>query len=406
MSVSGFAIGMGTRSFSLICILLLATISFASATDFTVNCPESTDNQFLTAQRVDHQPIRIHNNSQLLLDQSINGWPGSGTPDSPIEISDYRIENNDIGIWIEHVTLAFIIHNCETNNWDTSYWDSIGIWIRNCTYGAILDSYVHMKEVGIKIEDSDNITIYQTTTHDCHTGVSIFNSSNILLDSNNLGWNDYIGVIFNQTENCWITNNLLIALPDYGIICTQDNFTSIMDCVITGAYLGDNQFSHNGIVSLSSRYLDIHRVDIVNCIIGIELFETRHTIVLDCNIANNTDYGLYLHPETYNVSILSNHFGPENGINAYDDGYGNDWYYNYWSDYSGSGYYFIPGLDESIDTEPHTLRPPISSAPPTTTSTTSTAIGDDFLFRLILSFGIGFELVVISYLLCKRQKSS
>ncbi|MFW9806006.1 MAG: NosD domain-containing protein [Candidatus Thorarchaeota archaeon] len=390
---------MSRRSLSLIFILIIMVLSFSSASKSVSGSSISVDNQTLAAQRVDHGPILIQNNTDFLAQKIVNGWSGDGSGSFPIRIPDYRIEGYQVGIEIANVDLSFLISNCETSNYELTYLDSVGIRIRNCTMGVITHSYAHMKEIGLSIEDSYNITIAETTTNDCHTGISVSNSTYVFIESNNLGWNDSTGIVLNQTERCWIYDNSLIALPDYGILCTRTNFTTIAENNITSTYLGDDQFSHYGLASYSSWYLIIESTEIAFCKVGIDLINNGHSYVAFCNIVGNTEFGIMLHSSSYNITLNSNYLG-FNGINAYDTGSNNYWDSNYWSDYTGQGYYNIPG-GQSVDLNPRLFPGETIEDPPPTT----TAQNGDYL-RLVLSFGIGFEIIIILYLVNRRRKNS
>jgi hypothetical protein len=186
----------------------------------------------------------ILNNNDFLEQKLANGWSGNGTPDDPIIISDYRIAFEQEGIVIENVNLSFVIQNCEISDNKYQYLNSVGVRIKNCTHGAILDSCANMKETGVKIENSDNITLYNTTIYFCYTAVSLFNSTNILLVENILSCNDFEGINVTLTENCQIFDNSIISVPDYGIFCVNDNFTIISNNEISSTNLDDEQFSH------------------------------------------------------------------------------------------------------------------------------------------------------------------
>ncbi|MHA2295121.1 MAG: hypothetical protein ACXADA_03850 [Candidatus Hodarchaeales archaeon] len=59
--------------------------------------------------------------------------------------------------------------------------------------------------------------------------------------------------------------------------------------------------------------------------------------------------------------IYRNYFynnSQDSGISqAYDEGFNNTWYGNYWSDYSGAGVYLIDGLSGSVDPMPVGYKP-------------------------------------------------
>ncbi|MFW9834661.1 MAG: right-handed parallel beta-helix repeat-containing protein [Candidatus Thorarchaeota archaeon] len=401
MFTSGLSVVTGKRYACLSFLFLLVVLSLPLSISYSPSAPLLVVVDSLPAQRIDHGPILIRNNSDFLEQKSTYGWSGNGTEDFPIVISDYRIEDYQVGIDIENIDLYFIIRNCEINDFEYLNQSTYGIRMKNCTHGTIDAAYTNMKETGVLIEDSDNITISHSIIHDCQTAVSIFNTSNIFIETNHFGWNDYTGIVLNQTERCWILDTFLLGLPDYGILCVRDNCTTIADNVITSGAQGDSQFSHYGISSLSSWNLVIEAVDISFCYVGVDLFDTKDSYVGYCNFTGNSYYGIFLHPETYNMTIRENHFGP-NGLNAHDDGQNNYWDSNFWSDYIGEGYYYIPGSAESVD-----LNPRIFSQPTTTsTSPTSNHETDDinYRFRLILSFGIGLEIVLVTYLLYRRKR--
>ena len=408
---------MRKRYVTLQCFMLLLvcfSISTTSYTDVT-----SSNSKFFegAVQIVVHDAIIIRNNTDFLEQKVANGWPGNGSVEDPILISNYRIEFEQEGIVIENVDLSFVIQNCETGDYEYDYWNSVGIRIKNCTHGVILDSTAHMKKTGVRIEKSDNITLYNTIIHDCYTGVSILNSSNIILAENNLSWNDFEGINVTLSERCQIFDNSIVAVPDYGIVCLNDKFTTLENNDISSTYLDDEQFSHVGILSAMSWNLWIYEAYIIDCWIGINTLMTTDYYVIACEIANSIDTGIFLGSGTSNVTLVNNYLGSTSGSNAYDEGIGNVWDNpysqegNWWSDYSGSGYYYIAGPAGSIDHHPSAFQPGTSTAFPTTSHPTLTTpppngSGPPIVlpFREIMIVGIAIELVVILYLLERRNQ--
>jgi hypothetical protein len=377
-----------------------------------------------TNLRVDHSPIEIHNNSDFLLQKSTNGWNGTGLLGNPIIISDYRINCTQIGISIENVDLYFMIVNCETSNYEYQYSNSIGIKIRNCTHGVIGESVANLKEIGILVENSNNMSLYRSVIHDCSTGMVIFNSTDFIIAHNNLSFNQNIGLVLNRTARCWADSNIILELPDCGIFCVIDNFTSLTGNQVSSTSLADNQFSHIGIVSLVSWNLLIDGTIIGYCAVGINLLATRDSVVQRSSISDCTVYGLYVENDSMNLTIVENEFQSTASTNAYDDGAENIWNGNYWSDYSGTGYYYILGSAESVDYNPRgpttQTSPPVStttspsqtsSIPPQTSTTippppSSTGSGfppNTLLIREVILIGIFLEIVIILIILSKRK---
>jgi hypothetical protein len=375
--------------------------------------PIITEGYSTASLRDSHEPITILNNSDFLAQKEANNWTGTGEPHDPITISDYRIEFSYEGITIMNVDLHFAIINCETGDYETEYWGSTGIRINNCTNGAIEESLAHMKHIGILIEDSIHITLHYNTVHDCYTGVKVLWSKFILLDNNNFGWNDWRGIEMNRTDMCTVTDNSIIAIPDYGIVCTHDNSTQISGNEITSTYLEEEyeEFAGFGFYSINSWNLALWANYIHECRTGIRMDYANGVWIWEGNVTLCTEYGVYLSEETFNITLLDNYIGPCEKSNAYDAGSNNHWdepllhVGNYWSDYNGTGYYYIPGPAGSIDHFPNGFIPgddghtetTLPGTSPTDQIPTNTTTGpDDGEFQpLLLAISVGSTVVLV-----------
>jgi parallel beta-helix repeat protein len=90
-------------------------------------------------------------------------------------------------------------------------------------------------------------------------------------------------------------------------------------------------------------------------------YDGGNCTITDNWILYNTEYGIKLDDSTSENFIFNNSLGWNGISNAVDDGIGNLWDFgdetgNYWHDYSGSGWYTIPGSAESIDHYPQLLE--------------------------------------------------
>jgi hypothetical protein len=382
----------------------------------SVNLPERL---FLPTQRVSHGPIIINNNTDFLAQKEANNWDGNGDSDSPIEIFNYRIEFSQEGITIKNVDLYFYIGNCETGDYDTQYWDSTGIKLVNCSNGVIEASEVHLKDTGILIEDSSNIILNTTTVHDCFTGIKVIRSDFINVFENNFGSNDMVGINLTLTDRCFIGYNSILQVPDFGIICLYDNRSLFEGNTITSTYLGDEQFANIGLYTFASNTTGVISNIIADCESAIEMRMTHSAWIFDCVLSNTIDYGIYLGEDTFNVEVEENYLGPTEGSNAYDSGVGNSWDNpmfqsgNYWTDYVGSGYYYIPGSAGSIDHFPRSYIPTTSTSTITTVttttqtgSTTQGTIGGTVPYTqlLVIVFGGSGLIIIIAIILIINKK--
>lgn len=384
-----------TFGFILLLVCTLAKVGGPISDDLDIAKVQSS-----LAERVDYEPIFIDGNTDMLAQRNSNSWTGTGESNSPITIADYRIEFYDKGITIENVDLYFIIENCEIGDVDSQYYTSTGIKLDNCTNGVISNSLAHMKETGIFIKNSEHITLNGTTVYDCAAGVSVEDSYHITISNNNFGWNDFVGVNITGSNQCTVYANSILSVPYFGIMCICDTSTFIFDNIITSGYLDDEEFDHIGILSYYSVNLAISETNVSDCAMGLEMQKTDGAWVWDCSFVRTTEYGIYLHDDTYNVTIVQNCIIPTEGITAYDGGEANSWddvyseVGNYWSDYSGSGYYHISGPAASIDHFPNLFTCDCGDSNYTATSN-ATNLGEG-VEPLVMLIAIGSSAVIIT----------
>ncbi|MFW9769298.1 MAG: NosD domain-containing protein [Candidatus Thorarchaeota archaeon] len=410
---------MEKKTAILVGLVLILVGSSVSTFDYKLRNNSSMEKSATLAQMVYHDPIIIMNNSDFLTQKVANGWPGTGEWDSPILISDYIIEFSHEAITIMNVDLYFYIGNCQTLDYFFPYWGSTGIKLVNCSNGVIQMSVADMKDTGILIQNCTSIEVNSTTVHDCFTGIKILDSKNIEILENNLGWNDWVGVNSTMNDLCVIAHNSILEVPDYAIISLYDNQTYIEGNTITSTYLGDPQFSNIGVYTLASNDTELVSNYIANCESGIEMIMANNPRISDCTVSNTIEYGIYLGEGSSGATIEENYLGPTEGSNAYDSGDGNSWdnpvslIGNYWSDYEGSGWYYIPGSAGSIDHYPMIYTPPTITTTTTTGSTTTTTpttsptiIGDPFSNTLIASIIIGGSglIMVVAVILIIRDR--
>jgi parallel beta-helix repeat protein len=93
--------------------------------------------------------------------------------------------------------------------------------------------------------------------------------------------------------------------------------------------------------------------------IGIVLEHTNHSKILDNSVYGNSQYGIQIALYSHNNSVYGNSIGwndptsdtRRNAVDMGEDNYFDDNISigNYWSDYTGLGFYVIPGSANSVD---------------------------------------------------------
>jgi parallel beta-helix repeat protein len=92
-----------------------------------------------------------------------------------------------------------------------------------------------------------------------------------------------------------------------------------------------------------------------NAVFGCLLHDSTECKLVNNTVTHNSWIGIYLHYSDHCIVYL-NRLGYNGDGNALDEGFSNSWdngtHGNYWTDYSGSGPYTIPGLAGSADNHP------------------------------------------------------
>ena len=352
----------------MVLVLLTVTLSYGSLGISVDSTPMD-----VSAPAESRGPIYIDGNGDLLSQKASNSWNGSGAEGDPVVIADYYIESDIDCILIVNVTLYFRIESCELTT--NSTYGGNGISVVDSENGHILDCYIHMRHFGIFVDGSDHISIERVTTHDCIGGVFVIDSAFVSVVHNNLGWNDYTGLVLNLTTHAYCYDNSIVGNWDIGIDLKNDTNTHMRDNVIASCRIG--------IQSIFSENLVIENLTAYDCQDGIDVHAGWNIFILGSYIHNCSHYGIFLGSWTSNISVVLNTFGPNNEHgNAYDDGEGNSWDDTYsqignnWSDYSGSGYYYIPGSAGSVDHYPFGFQTSTTITTTTTTPTTTTTTSE------------------------------
>ena len=330
-------------------------------------------------------------------------------------IRDARGTSKDLaGIFMHNATACSISNNVVTNITATGSWNARGIWLddsHNNTFGSSTAvSHVNAtgNAVGILLYRSD------TNTFSSSTDVSHVNATNgtagilLYLSNNNTfssttnvsyvnGTNSSVGMLLDVSEN-----NAFGSSTTVSYVNASDEAVGI---VLRGA--ANNTLKATVIESVDSAAADA---------VGLGLSDSADNEFYDCAIrdltAGNETYGVLVVENSTNNTIsdgevrdtnhgicvqdsdnnkiqrnmIVNNTGGATGVNvthdsdrntmegncfidnipqARDDGGGNVWNGNYWSDHTGSGPYNIGGAANSADDNPLDECPlVVAPAPP------------------------------------------
>ncbi|MHA1613422.1 MAG: right-handed parallel beta-helix repeat-containing protein [Candidatus Thorarchaeota archaeon] len=226
------------------------------------------------------------------------------------------------------------------------------IYLEWCSYCKVVNNTItNVFSNAVYLSNSDNCKVIDNNLLNCGTGIYLIRSpyteirGNTILDSN------LQGIFSILSPGCTIERNVIEDSVYYGIHLNyrSDNFIILNNTL--GGCLGVAID-----ISLDPYFLDR----------GFQLGD-----IIGNNVTNNPGIGINIGPRVTNLTIHSNVIASNELGNANDDGMFNQWDNgldtgNGWSDYSGIGFYEIPGSASSVDRFPERiggLVPPSLSSP-------------------------------------------
>ena len=200
-------------------------------------CPlaRSTEQPSLYSARVSHDSIYIRNDTDLLRQAAVERWPGAGTPDNPIIISNYIIDASQAtegcaGIHIENTALYVRIENCEIYGGRPAY--KGGIFLYNTTHVTIVNVYVCDDNFGIDLQMCSDSALISCTVERSGFGYRLRSSDSCAcINCTALYIEGAFGFLLERTQNCTLAG--CSALNNaYGICICVSNTTRVEGCWI------------------------------------------------------------------------------------------------------------------------------------------------------------------------------
>ena len=356
----------------------------------------SSDNTVVnnTISGYDCDGVRLYSSSNNTL--SSNNFVNNGI----------RISGDVVEYWRHTITTDNLVNGKILGyfwNWTSGTIDGTQygqIIFANCTGVTVEDGVFSNASVGIALGHSSYCSLMNNTiSGNSHYGVYIDSSSNITVVNNTISGNDRDGLRLESSldntlsSNNFVNNGIYISgneVEYWRHSITADNlvngkllgyFWNLTSGIIDGIQYGqvilanctaviveDGVFSNLtvGIELGYSAYCSLMNNTISGNEEGVSVASSSNNTVLNNTISGN-NYGVYLHPSSDNNLIYLNIIADNNNGNARDYGTGNHWNStvtgNYWSDYTGTGVYHVPGSAGSIDYYPFVY--PRETTPPT-----------------------------------------
>jgi parallel beta-helix repeat protein len=268
-----------------------------------------------------------------------------------VNISNFIISNPLYGQLFLINCSNFVITNQILSNTNS------GLQISHCSNLTVVNnSCFNNNEYGISIEYSKNISLVNNTCNKNEHGIKISYSSYTYL-VNNFCCNNSNGIfIFSLTNYVFIANN----------ICNDNNWSGVrlgdmFYCSIINNTCNSNEFGFS-LYNIEFSTITNNTFN-GNYEYGLKIYQIKHCLIRFNTFTMISDYAIYFDSGSYFNYIFHNNFFTiysEGTSQAYDDAVNNFWYNetisegNYWSDWSGVGYYEIDGASGATDLYPLT----------------------------------------------------
>jgi len=278
----------------------------ANMDSFEKDFPKNVlDKKYSIKDHIQHDPIRIDNNTDLNETAQTEGWPGDGSINNPYIIEEYNIDGDEHGycLYIGNTTDHFVIRNCYLHNASGNY----STWT---------------KESGLNIYNSENGVVENNTISNNYNGISTSECHDNKISNNTVSFNDNQGIYIDPfgDSNDIISGNFVSHNGGYGIYLDRIYWSKLINNTVYdngdhGIYLARG-CRHN---TLSGNIISYNNKDGINYLTG------RYNRIENNTISNNNNNGLNLWASSqYNI-ISRNVFDSNGEKGIYiQDGDGNE----------------------------------------------------------------------------------
>nr|QNO54991.1 hypothetical protein KIHMDPCI_00002 [Methanosarcinales archaeon ANME-1 ERB7] len=305
-----------------------------------------SSNNSITGNTFVNDGLSVDDSYQNTVEENIvNGKPLVYLEDA----SDYTVE--DAGQVIVVNCTNITVENLDLAN------TSVGVALWKTEDSKVLNNTVSNNGNGISISRSSNNRITGNNVgNNSIGGISLWGSSNNIITGNNV-CNSSIGGIslWNSCNNNTITGNTFV---NCGLSVFEPYQNAVGDNTVNGkplVYLVDaSEYTVRDagqVILVSCTNITVEGLDLSNTSVGIELWKTEDSKVLNNTVSNNSNRGIIL-SDSSNNSIYINNFinntgnvysyastniwnSPEEITYTYDGTTYASYLGNYWADYKG-----------------------------------------------------------------------
>jgi parallel beta-helix repeat protein len=257
-----------------------------------------------------------------------------------VSISGFTVLNatGASGMYLETSEYSLIINNTILSN-------DVGISLQNSAHitidnNTISHNYHELPHSGIHLENVNYSTIANNKILDNDDGVYLLYSSFNIIRGNDASSNDYSGITLEWSDNNSISNSTA-SNNNYGIYLSYsgnnelmnntfvnnglfvsnsysntvtDNTVNDKPLVYREAVSGQSITDAGQVILVNCDNITVKNIEVVNASVGMELWGTNNSTIMNITASNNIDTGIYLLYSSNN--ILTNNTATSNFLNG------------------------------------------------------------------------------------------
>lgn len=244
---------------------------------------------------IEHEPINIEGNYDLITQADSEGWIGNGSQYNPFIITGLFIDSGSFSIRLEDIDMYIKISECQLTEADT-----IGILLYEVFNVVIINNTITNTDIGIQLVYSiENTVVNNTLVDNRDYGINLEESSSNIIVNNTISNNQEYGIYLDSSQDNILIGNQLSNCSFY-IWDTDEDYNlqkEVSNNLVNGKSLFYLQNMTNSVVPTG-----VGQIVLVNCtnieIINQEITKTTGAIIIaNCN---NIDI---------NNNVLTNNFG-------------------------------------------------------------------------------------------------
>lgn len=271
------------------------TISIDKLNTNTIDSTPLNDNKYQF-----HEPIVITSEEDLIL----QGWPGSGTENSPYLIEGLNITSPTTCISIFNIQVYLVVKNCILN---VTHHLVSGSIIRDSKYVQFTNCIIESKTMGLEIIESEDCIASNNTIIGCPWG----------------------GLVVSFSHNCGFMNNSMFECGFFITGISENEWAHVfLENKVNDKQLGYFLHTNNSVIDgekygqlilVACENIQVDNGEFSQATIGIQISYSKEILISNVVIRENSYSGVWiLYSHNISLSEIEAHGSGFTGIESYE----------------------------------------------------------------------------------------